>query len=84
MKGGNDKIGNTHLKWAYSEASVLFLRNNEPAQKLHDRLVKKYGKGKALSIIAQKLARSLYYMLKRKKPFDKTRFFQYGVSEHPV
>ena len=84
VKGGNDKIGNTHLKWAYSEASVLFLRNNEPAQKLHDRLVKKYGKAKALSIIAQKLARTSYYMLKRKEPFVKTRFFQDGVSEHPA
>jgi transposase len=84
VKGGNDKIGNTHLKWVYSEASVLFLRNNEPAQKLHDKLVKKYGKAKALSIIAQKLARTSYYMLKRKEPFDETRFFQDSVSEHPA
>lgn len=35
MKGGNNKIGNTHLKWAFSEAAVLFLRENEPAKKLH-------------------------------------------------
>jgi hypothetical protein len=62
----------------------VFLRKNEPAQKLHDRLVKKYGKAKALSIIAQKLARVSYYMLKRKEPFDETKFFKDGVSEHPV
>ena len=27
------KIGNAHLKWAFSEAAALFLRNNEPGQK---------------------------------------------------
>jgi transposase len=26
-------IGNAHLKWAFSEAAALFLRNNEPGQK---------------------------------------------------
>jgi transposase len=30
---GNKKIGNVHLKWAFSEAACLFLRNNEPAQR---------------------------------------------------
>jgi transposase len=28
------KIGNAHLKWAFAEAAALFLRNNEPGQKL--------------------------------------------------
>src|SRR5215510_4916451 len=28
------KIGNAHLKWAFSEAATLFLRNNPQAQKL--------------------------------------------------
>jgi transposase len=27
------KIGHAHLKWAFSEAAVLFLKNNEPAKK---------------------------------------------------
>jgi transposase len=26
------KIGNAHLKWAFSEAAVLFLKHNEPAK----------------------------------------------------
>jgi len=81
MKGGNNKIGNAHLKWAFSEAAVLFLRNNEPAKRLQQRLVSKYGKAKALSLIAQKLGRTVYYMLKRKEPFIATRFFGDGVHE---
>ncbi|HAH62277.1 MAG TPA: hypothetical protein DCL73_09300 [Treponema sp.] len=58
--GGHDKIGNVHLKWAFSEAAVFFLLKNERAQKIHQKLVSKYGKGKALSLIAQKLGGSVY------------------------
>ena len=71
----NNKIGNVHLKWAFSEAACLFLRGNEPAQRYHEKLVCKYGKAKALSIIAQKIGRSVYTMLKRKKPFNPNKFF---------
>jgi len=73
---GGSKIGNAHLKWAFSEAIVLFLRGNLRAQKMRTRLQKKHGKGKALSIMAHKLARAVYYMLKRRKPFEMNRFFQ--------
>jgi hypothetical protein len=38
-------------------------------------LEKKHGKGKALSILAHKLARAVYDRLKRKVAFDKKRFF---------
>src|SRR4249920_2884525 len=64
------KIGNAHLKWAFSEAAVLFLRDNPAAQKLLARLEQKHGKGKALTILAHKLARAVYYMLKRQTAFD--------------
>jgi hypothetical protein len=74
----NSKIGNVHLKWAFSEAAVTFLRDNEPAQHLHQKLLSKYGKAKALSIIAQKLGRTIYFMLKHKEAFDPIRFFQDG------
>jgi transposase len=70
------KIGNAHLKWAFSEAAVLFLRNNEPGQKYLARLEKKHDKGKALSILAHKLARAVYYMLKRTTAFDMENFLR--------
>ena len=69
------KIGNVHLKWAFSEASVLFLRANPAGQKYVDKLTSKHGKAKALSILAHKLRRAVYYMLKRKKAFDMNQFF---------
>ena len=70
------KIGNAHLKWAFSEAATLFLRNNPQGQKLLARLEKKHDKGKALSILAHKLGRAVYFMLKRKVAFDMEMFLQ--------
>ena len=54
------KIGNAHLKWAFSEAAALFLKGNEPGKKYLDRIANKHGKGKALSILAHKLGRAVY------------------------
>jgi transposase len=68
------KIGNVHLKWAFSEAAVLFLRANPEGLKYKQRLERKHGKAKALSILAHKLGRAVYYMLLREKAFDMNKF----------
>jgi transposase len=68
------KIGNAYLKWAFSEAAVLFLRNNPAGQKYLARLENRHGKGKALTVLAHKLARAVYYMLKRDTAFDMQKF----------
>lgn len=68
------KIGNAHLKWAYSEAAVLFLQKNPPGQRLINRLRSKHGRGKALSILAARLGRASYFMLRRSTAFDMDRF----------
>ena len=70
------KIGNAHLKWVFGELAITFLRANPRAQALHERLKKKHGKGKALSILAAKLARAVYFMLSRGKVFDPDKFYQ--------
>lgn len=68
------KIGNAHLKWAFSEAAVLFLKSNPAGMKYKKRLEKKHGKSKALSILAHKLGRAVYFMLKRGKAFNMNLF----------
>jgi len=40
-------------------------------------LQRKHGKGKALSILAHKLARATYYMLVRSTAFDMTMFIKH-------
>jgi len=59
-----NKIGNAHLKWAFSEAAVLYLRGNKKAQKYLLTLQKRMSKAKALSALAHKLGRCVYFMLK--------------------
>jgi transposase len=68
------KIGNVHLKWAFSEAAVLFLRGNPKAQKYLKRIENKHGKRKALSILAHRLGRTVYCMLKKKRTFSMEAF----------
>ena len=75
MGTSGKKIGNVHLKWAFSEAAVLFLRRNPNARSYRDKLARKHGKAKSLTILAHKLARAIYYILKRKEVFHMESFF---------
>jgi transposase len=69
------KVGNVHLKWAFSEAAALFLRQNPRGQQYVRRLAGKHGKSKALSILAAKLGRAVYHLLRKQRTFDPERFF---------
>jgi transposase len=73
---GGRKIGKAYLKWACSEAAVLFLRDNPLGQKSLTRLEKKHGKGKTLTILAHHLARAVYFMLKRHTAFEMNKFLK--------
>jgi len=55
---GGAKMGNVHLEWAFSEAAVLFVRHSAEGKEILARLEKRFGKGKALSILAHKLGRA--------------------------
>jgi transposase len=68
------RIGNAHLRWAFSEASLLYLRGNKQAEKYYNRLISRHGKGKALTIVAKRLGVAVYYMLKRREPFNEHKF----------
>jgi transposase len=70
------KMGNVHLKWAFSEAAVLFLRHAHAPrmQKQLARWEKQHGKGKALSILAHKIGRAVFYMLARGTVFSIDKF----------
>jgi transposase len=69
------KIGNVHLKWAFSEASALFIARNPDGKKLMTRLEKKHPKRKALAVLSHKIGRTVWYMMQRGKPFDPKRFY---------
>jgi transposase len=75
---GNRKIGNAHLKWGLAEAACFFVRFSERAQQWKQRYSQKRGQGKALSVLAAKLGRAVYHMLRKREVFDEERFWHDG------
>ena len=70
------KIGNAHLKWAFSEAVPLLKRCCPEVSDFVDRIEKKHGKARAFSYLAVKLGRAVYYMLKRNEAFELKRMMR--------
>lgn len=67
-------MGNVHLKEAFSEAAMLFLRHATGGKKFLARLEKKHSKGKALAILAHKIGRAVFYILSRDTVFSMETF----------
>src|SRR5262245_26733452 len=78
---GGKKIGNAHLRWAFAEAACLFLRGSERARQWKQKQEKKHGKAKVLGILAARLARAVYHMLRKQQAFDEDRFWNAGPQQ---
>jgi transposase len=75
VKGsGSKKIGNAHLKWAFSEAACLMIRAVPAVKSWRQRQEKKKGKRKALSVLEAKLGRAVYHLWRKQQAFDLKRF----------
>jgi transposase len=75
LGSGGKKIGNAQLRWAFAEAACLFLRASERARQWKQKQEKKHGKALVLGILAARLARSVYHMLRKQEAFDEERFW---------
>jgi hypothetical protein len=53
---------------------VLCLRTNPAGQKDLARVERRQGKGKAVTVLAHKRARAVYYLLKRDTAFARDKF----------
>ena len=73
------KIGNAHLKWAFSEAACLTLRTSAAAEKWLERQAKKRGKRNALGILEAKLGRAVYHVWQKQTPFNPAKFLGASV-----
>jgi transposase len=67
-RGG--KLGNAYLKWAFSQAAILGKRSHPKLRKFAQRLEAKHKKPVANAILASKIGRAVYFMLRDQKPFD--------------
>jgi transposase len=74
---GNAKQGNAWLKWAFSEAAVLSAQKDERVGKYLDKLSSRLGKAKALSVLAHKLGRAFYHMIRKKEVFNIDQFLRH-------
>jgi len=72
------KLGNPYLRWAFGEAAVIAKRDHALIGPLAQRLEAKMGgnKFKANTVIAVKLARAVFFMLRNKTVFDAERLTQ--------
>jgi transposase len=73
---GGKKIGNAHLRWAFAEAACLFLRSSARAKKWKQKQAAQREEGKALAILAARLGRAVYHMLRKREAFDEARFWE--------
>jgi transposase len=69
------KLGNPYLRWAFGEAAVIAKRDHYVIGPLAQRLEAQMNgnKFKANTVLAIKLARAVYFMLKNKTVFDPER-----------
>lgn len=69
------KLGNPYLRWAFGEGAVIAKRDHEVIGPLFQRLEARMGgnKFKANAVIANKLGRAAYFMLKNHTTFDADR-----------
>lgn len=68
------KLGNPYLRWAFGEAAIIAKRDAALIGPLYQRLEARLGnKFKANTVLAIKLARAVYFMLKTKTVFDPQR-----------
>jgi len=70
------KIGNAYLKWAFSEAVPIMKRQSPKVKAFCARIEKKHGKARANSLLAVKLGRAVYFMLRRGVVFDIDRMIR--------
>lgn len=76
IKGkGNEKNRNVYLRWAYGEAVIASLKDPQ-IRSYHDRLVRKKSKIKAKAIMAAKMARVSFMIMKDPDfRYDQKRLF---------
>jgi transposase len=72
---GNKRNGNPYLSWAFTEAAHFAVRFEPRAKSFFDRKSRATNKIVAIRALANKMARSSYYVLRDQVPFDPQKAF---------
>ena len=62
------------MKWAFSEATCLLLRESPKAKSWLARKERRIGKKRALGALAARLARTVFHLWRKKEAFDESKF----------
>lgn len=73
------KMGNGYLRWAFGEIAVIAKRNHPLLTPYADKLAAKHGKFKGNAILANKIARAVYFMLEHGTAFDAERLIATSI-----
>ncbi|MDY6974310.1 MAG: transposase, partial [Thermodesulfobacteriota bacterium] len=73
---GNRKNGNKYLSWAYVEAANFAIRSYPEFQSFYNRKKAKKNGIVAIKALSNKLARSSYYVMRDKVPYDVKKLFR--------
>ena len=77
LTGG--KMGNAYLRWAFGQAAILGKGSHVLLSPYAEKLVAKRGKFKGNAILANKLARAVYFMLQNGSAFDAERMIATSI-----
>ena len=77
LTGG--KMGNGYLRWAFGEAAVIAKRNHPLLTPYAEKLTSKHGTFKGNTILANKIARAVHFMLVTGKGFDAERLIATSI-----
>ena len=78
---GNKKNGNAYLSWALTELANLATRYSAPIRKKYDRLLSKTNmRVRAIRVLAAKMARAVWQMIKKQERFNEKLCFNSYVK----
>jgi len=78
--GGVSGPGNKRLRWAMVESARTAVRHDERMRVFYERVKRRRGDGKAVVAVACKMLKIIWFMLKRREPYQSRNEGRYGVK----
>jgi len=84
IRGGITKQGSRMLRWAIVEAAWVAVRYDGRMRGFYERVKRRRGSGKAIVAVACKMLKVIWFMLKRREPYQSRNERRYGVKLKPL
>ena len=78
--GGITRQGSRMLRWIMVEAARTAVRHDERMRRFYERVKRRRGDGKAIVAVACKMLKIIWFMLKRREPYQSRNERRYGVK----